>query len=59
MQRVDAIMRAAPPRASQRRAMKALRCLELKHANLNVAVVHEIVETSTVVIMELSNGSNS
>ena len=59
MQRVDAIMRAAPPQASQGRAMKALFRLELKHANLNVAMVHKIVETSTVVIMELSNGSNS
>ena len=59
MQLVDAIKHAALPRASQRRAIRALHHLELKQANLNLFVVHEIGETSSIAIMELSDGSHS
>jgi hypothetical protein len=58
MQRVDENMRRAPPRASQSletRAQAAACRLEFELANLNAPVVHEIGETSSAVIMEISN----
>jgi hypothetical protein len=59
MQRVDAMMRAALLRASQRKVTKTLRHLKLEQTNLNVVVVHEIGKTSSITIMELSDGSHS
>jgi hypothetical protein len=53
---VDTMMRTAPPRVGQKKEMTAFRHLELEHVNLNVAVVHEIGETSLVAI---NDGSNS
>jgi hypothetical protein len=38
--------------------MRAFCHLELKHANLNIAVVYEIGEISSVAIMDLSDGRN-
>jgi hypothetical protein len=58
MERVDENMRRAPPRASQRmqtRAQAAARCLEFELANLNAPVVHEIGESSSAAIMEISD----
>jgi hypothetical protein len=58
MERVDENMRRAPPRASQRtetRAQAAARRLEFELANLNVPVVHEIGESSSAAIMEISD----
>ena len=59
LQCVDAMMSVAPLQSSQRRETKAFHCLELKHANLNIAVVHKLGETSLDSIMDLSHGSNS
>jgi hypothetical protein len=58
MQCVDTMMRVALL-TSQTRAMTAFYRLELKQTNLNVAMVHEIGKTSSVTIMELSDGSHS
>jgi hypothetical protein len=58
MERVDENMRRAPPRASQRmetRAQAAARRLEFELENLNVPVVHEIGESSSAAIMEISD----
>jgi hypothetical protein len=58
MERVDENMRRAPPRASQRmetRAKAATRRLEFELANLNAPVLHEIGESSSAAIMEISN----
>jgi hypothetical protein len=60
MQLVDAMIRGALPQVSQMRETKvnvAQHCLEFKQANLNRAMVHEIEETSSDAIMELSDGS--
>jgi hypothetical protein len=59
MQYVNVMMLTAPPQASQRKEIRAHCCSEQEHTNLNVAMVHEIGETSSIVIMELSDGSNS
>jgi hypothetical protein len=51
-------MHRAPPRVSQRmetRAQAAARHLEFKLANLNAPVVHEIGETSSATITEISD----
>jgi hypothetical protein len=48
MQGLDAMMHMAPLQASQRRETRAQRRLELEYANLNLVVVHEIGETSSV-----------
>jgi hypothetical protein len=53
------MMRAALPRASQRRQTRGLHRLQLEQANLNGHVVPEIGETSRAVIMELSDGSEN
>jgi hypothetical protein len=45
------MMRAALPRASQRRQTRALRCLQLEQENLNGYVVPEIREMLVVAIM--------
>jgi hypothetical protein len=58
MERVDENMRRAPPRASQRmetRAQAIARRLEFELANLNVPMVHEIGESSSAAIMEISD----
>jgi hypothetical protein len=58
MECVDENMRRAPPRASQRmqtRAQAAVRRLEFELANLNARVVHEIGESSSAAIMEISD----
>jgi hypothetical protein len=58
MERVDENMRRAPPRASQRmqtRAQAAACCLEFELANLNAPMVHEIGESSSAAIMEISD----
>jgi hypothetical protein len=58
MERMDENMGRAPPRASQRmetRAQAAARRLEFELANLNVLVVHEIGESSSAAIMEISD----
>jgi hypothetical protein len=58
MKRVDENMRRAPPRASQRmetRAQAAAHCLEFELANLNAPMVHEIGESSSAAIMEISD----
>jgi hypothetical protein len=58
MERVDENMRRTPPRASQRmetRAQVATRRLEFELANLNAHVVHEIGESSSAAIMEISD----
>jgi hypothetical protein len=58
MERVDENMRRAPPRASQRRqtrAQAAARRLEFELANLNAPLVHEIGESSSAAIMEISD----
>jgi hypothetical protein len=55
---VDENMCKAPPRASQRmetRAQVAARHLKFKLANLNAPVVHEIGETSSAAMMEISD----
>jgi hypothetical protein len=57
MERVDENMRRAPPRASQRmqtRAQAAARRLEFELTNLNAPVIHEIGESSSAAIMEIS-----
>jgi hypothetical protein len=59
MQRVDAMMRAAPPWAYQRRQTRALCRLLLEHENLNGHAIREIGETSAASIMELSDVSIS
>jgi hypothetical protein len=62
MQCMDENMCAAPPKASQRRETRAQAtqcCLEFELANLNAIVVHEIGETSSAAIMEISDGSDS
>jgi hypothetical protein len=58
IKRVNENMRRAPPQASQRmetRAQAAARRLEFELANLNAPVVHEIGESSSAAIMEISN----
>jgi hypothetical protein len=58
MERVDENMHRAPPRARQRmetRAQVAACRLEFELANLNVYVVHEIGESSSAAIMEISD----
>jgi phosphoketolase len=58
MQCVDENMRRVPPQASQRmetRAQAAARRLEPELANLNAPIVHEIGETSSAAIMEISD----
>jgi hypothetical protein len=48
----------APPRVSQRmetRAQAAARRLEFELTNLNTPVVHEIGESSSATIMEISD----
>jgi hypothetical protein len=58
MECVDENMRRAPPRASQRmetRAQAAAHRLEFELANLNAPVVHEIGESSSAAIMEISD----
>jgi hypothetical protein len=58
MELMDENMRRAPPRASQRRQMRAqaaARRLEFEPANLNTPVVHEIGESSSAAIMEISD----
>jgi hypothetical protein len=58
MECVDENMHRAPPRASQRmqtRAQAVARRLEFELANLNVHMVYEIGESSSVVIMEISD----
>src|SRR5450759_2933129 len=56
MERVDENMRMAPPRASQRmRTRGQARRLEFEETNLNAAVVHEIGESSSAAIMEISD----
>jgi hypothetical protein len=58
MERVDENMRRAPPRASQRmetRAQAAVCRLEFELANLNAHVVHEIGESSSAAIIEISD----
>jgi chromatin remodeling complex protein RSC6 len=58
MEHVDENMHRAPPRASQRmetRAQATARCLEFELANLNALVVHEIGESSSTAIMEISD----
>jgi hypothetical protein len=58
MERVDENMRRAPPRASQwmeTRPQVAARRLEFELANLNAPVVHEIGESSSAAIMEISD----
>jgi hypothetical protein len=55
---MDENMHRAPPRVSQRmetRAQAAARHLEFKLANLNAPVVHEIGETSSATITEISD----
>jgi hypothetical protein len=54
MERVDENMHRAPPRASQRMETRARR-LEFELANLNVPMVHEIGESSSAAIMEISD----
>jgi hypothetical protein len=58
MERVDENMHRVPPRASQRRQTRtqaAARRLEFELANLNAPVVHEIEESSSAAIMEISD----
>jgi hypothetical protein len=58
MECVDENMRRALPRASQRmetRAQAAAHRLEFEQANLNVPMVHEIGESSSAAIMEISD----
>jgi hypothetical protein len=58
MERVDENMCRAPPRVSQRmqtRAQATACCLEFELANLNAPVVHEIGESSSAAIMEISD----
>jgi hypothetical protein len=58
MERVDENMRRVPPRASQRmetRVQVAACRLEFELANLNAPVVHEIGESSSAAIMEISD----
>jgi hypothetical protein len=58
MERMDENMRRAPPRASQRmqtRAQAAACRLDIELANLNALVVHEIGESSSAAIMEISD----
>jgi hypothetical protein len=58
MKCVDENMCRAPPQASQRmetRAQVAACHLEFELANLNVPVVHEIGESSSAAIMEISD----
>ena len=56
MERVDENMRMAPPRESQRRRTRAqARRLEFQQANLNAPVVHEIGESSSAAIMDISD----
>jgi hypothetical protein len=58
MKRMDENMCRIPPQASQRmesRAQAVARCLEFELANLNTPVVHEIGETSSAAIMEISD----
>jgi hypothetical protein len=58
MERVDENMRRVPPRASQRmetRAQAAARRLEFELTNLNAPMVHEIGESSSAAIMEISD----
>jgi hypothetical protein len=58
MERVDENMHRAPLRANQRmetRAQAAAHRLEFELANLNVPVVHEIGESSSAAIMEISD----
>jgi hypothetical protein len=58
MERVDENMCRAPPRVSQRmetRAQAAARRLEFELTNLNTPVVHEIGESSSATIMEISD----
>jgi hypothetical protein len=58
MKRVDDNMHMAPPRASQRmetRAQATARRLQFELANLNAHVIHEIGESSSAAIMEISN----
>jgi hypothetical protein len=58
MERVDENMRRVPPRTSQRmetRAQAAARRLEFELANLNAPMVHEIGESSSAAIMEISD----
>jgi hypothetical protein len=55
---VDENMRRVPPRASQRmetRAQAAAHRLEFELANLNALVIHEIGESSSATIMEISD----
>ena len=56
MQRVDENMRLAPLRESQRRQTRQqARRLEFVQANLIAPVVHEIGESSSAAIMEISD----
>jgi hypothetical protein len=58
MERVDENMCRTPLRASQRmetRAQVAARRLEFELANLNALVIHEIGESSSAAIMEMSD----
>jgi hypothetical protein len=58
MERVDENMRRAPPRASQRRQTRAQAAacrLEFELTNLNAPVVHEIGESSSATIMEITD----
>jgi hypothetical protein len=56
MQRVDENMRLAPVRASQRvRTREQTRRLLFDEANFNAPVIHEIGESSSAAIMEISD----
>jgi hypothetical protein len=58
MVRLDENMLRAPPRASQKmqtRAQAAARRLEFELADLNSPVVHKIRESSSAIIMEISD----
>jgi RecG-like helicase len=58
MKLLDENMHRVPPRASQRmetRAQAVARHLEFELANLNAPVVHEIEESSSAAIMEISD----
>jgi hypothetical protein len=59
MQCVDVMMRAAPPRASQKRQKRAFCRLQLEQANLNGHMVPKIGEMSAIAIMELNDGNDS
>jgi hypothetical protein len=62
MQHMDDNMSRTPTRASQRRetrAQAAVRHLEFELANLNAIVVHEIGETSSAAIMEISDHNDT